>query len=374
MRILHTIQGLSAKSGGTSTSTYDLLTAMRRIGCDVDLMTLRSSDLMGNGESWIRALPNDSISSYGYSRNVNKFLSQTDYDLYHTNGLWLYSNHLTCKIARDKDKPYVITPHGMLYPLALKRSYWKKWPLLQLWFKKDILQASCIHVTSMPELKYVRLFGYKGPVAVIANPVSWPDYINTIARENSKVRFGFLGRLHPVKKVENIFYAASLLDRADFEIRIIGSGDSDYEYFLKQEVDRLRLSNVRFCGFVTGREKYEMLAGLSALFVPSDFENFGMIVPEALSVGTPVMASLETPWEELNIHKCGWWCDRSPQNIAQVMIEILNMSQTDLDAMGERGRQLVADHYTALKIAEKMECLYQWIYSSGICPDFVYKS
>lgn len=231
MRILHTIQGLSAKSGGTSTSTYDLLTAMRRIGCDVDLMTLRSSDLMGNGESWIRALPNDSISSYGYSRNVNKFLSQTDYDLYHTNGLWLYSNHLTCKIARDKDKPYVITPHGMLYPLALKRSYWKKWPLLQLWFKKDILQASCIHVTSMPELKYVRLFGYKGPVAVIANPVSWPDYINTIARENSKVRFGFLGRLHPVKKVENIFYAASLLDRADFEIRIIGSGDSDYEYF-----------------------------------------------------------------------------------------------------------------------------------------------
>lgn len=55
------------------------------------------------------------------------------------------------------------------------------------------------------------------------------------------------------------------------------------------------------------------------------------------------------------------------------MIEILNMSQTDLDAMGERGRQLVADHYTALKIAEKMECLYQWIYSSGICPDFVYK-
>lgn len=373
MRILHTIQGLSAKSGGTSTSTYDLLTAMRRIGCDVDLMTLRSSDLMGNGESWIRALPNDSLSSYGYSRNVNKFLSQTDYDLYHTNGLWLYSNHLTCKIARDKDKPYVITPHGMLYPLALKRSYWKKWPLLQLWFKKDILQASCIHVTSMPELKYVRLFGYKGPVAVIANPVSWPDYINTIARENSKVRFGFLGRLHPVKKVENIFYAASLLDRADFEIRIIGSGDSDYEYFLKQEVDRLRLSNVRFCGFVTGREKYEMLAGLSALFVPSDFENFGMIVPEALSVGTPVMASLETPWEELNIHKCGWWCDRSPQKIAQVMTEILNMSKPEQTAMGVRGKQLVANSYTAQKVAKKMRLLYEWIVLRGIKPNFIYE-
>lgn len=372
MRILHTIQGLSAKSGGTSTSTYDLLTAMRWIGCDVNLMTLQSSDLMGAGELWIKVLPNDSISSYGYSRNMNQFLSQTDYDLYHTNGLWLYSNHLTCKIARDKNKPYVITPHGMLYPLALKRSYWKKWPLLQLWFNKDILQASCIHVTSQPELEYVRRFGYKGPIAVIANPVSLPNYLDTIVRENSKVRFGFLGRLHPVKKVENIFYAASLLNRTDFEIQIIGSGDLGYEQFLKQEVIRLRLPNVHFCGFLTGREKYETLAKLSALFVPSDFENFGMIVPEALSVGTPVMASLGTPWEELNTYRCGWWCDRSPQNIAQIMIEILHMPQTDLEAMGERGKQLVFQHYTSQEIAVKMKLLYDWIIMKNSKPEFVY--
>nr|WP_122120200.1 glycosyltransferase [Alistipes megaguti] len=372
MRALHTIQGLSAKSGGTSTSTYDLLTAMHHIGCNVDLMTLQSPDLLGNNEPWINALPNDSISSYGYSHNMNKFLSQTDYDLYHTNGLWLYGNHITCKIARDKDKPYVITPHGMLYPLALKRSYWKKWPLLQFFFNKDILHASCIHVTSKPELEYVRQFGYKGPIAIIANPVTIPEYIKTIVRDNHRTRFGFLGRLHPVKKIENIFYAASLLKRDDFEILIIGSGDPGYEQFLKQEVVRLKLPNIHFCGFLTGKEKYETLAKLSALFVPSDFENFGMIVPEALSVGTPVMASLGTPWEELNTHKCGWWCDRSPQNIAHVMIEILNMPQTDLDAMGERGKQLVFQHYTAQEIATKMKLLYDWIIMKNSKPEFVY--
>ena len=373
MKILQTIAGFGAHSGGTSTCTYDLLSALHRCGCDVDLLTLQSPDLMGKGESWIKALPNDCVSSYGYSRNVRRFLSQTDYDLYHTNGLWLYSNHSTCKIARDKGKPYIITPHGMLYPLALKRSYWKKLPLLQLWFNKDILQASCFHVTCMPEMEYVRKFGYKGPIALITNPVALPDYINTITRENSKVRFGFLGRLHPVKKVENIFYAASLLDRTDFDLKIIGSGDPDYERFLRQEVARLGLSNVEFCGFVTGQEKYKLLAGLSALFVPSDFENFGMIVPEALSVGTPVMARLGTPWEELNTHKCGWWCDRSPQSIAQVMIEVLNMSQSDLIAMGERGKQLVAQHYVAREVANKMKSLYEWIVLGGIKPEFVYE-
>ncbi|WP_455629952.1 glycosyltransferase family 4 protein, partial [Parabacteroides sp.] len=102
MRVLQTIAGLSAKSGGTSTCTYDLLAAMRRMGCEVDLMTLQADDLLGDGERWIKALPDDSVSNYGYSRNMNRFLKQSDYDLYHTNGMWMHCNHETCVAARKK--------------------------------------------------------------------------------------------------------------------------------------------------------------------------------------------------------------------------------------------------------------------------------
>lgn len=84
MKILQTITGFGAKSGGTSTCTYDLLHAMHRVECNADLMTLHTDDLMGNEEHWIKVLPNDSISSYGYSYNMNHFLWLSDYDLYHT--------------------------------------------------------------------------------------------------------------------------------------------------------------------------------------------------------------------------------------------------------------------------------------------------
>lgn len=97
---------------------------------------------------------------------------------------------------------------------------------------------------------------------------------------------------------------------------------------------------MKFSGFVSGREKFEQLAQLSCLFVPSDFENFGMIVTEALSVGTPVMASLGTPWEELNTVGCGWWTDRSPENIATVMHQVLEMPMEDLLTMGEKDASL----------------------------------
>lgn len=158
------------------------------------------------------------------------------------------------------------------------------------------------------------------------------------------------------------------------ELIIMGKGDEVYEQFLRNETKRLRLEScVKFYGFVNGRDKYEQLAQLSCLFVPSDFENFGMIVTEALSVGTPVMASLGTPWEELNTKKCGWWIDRSPENIAQVMQQVQKMSIPELLSMGDRGKQLVQEKYTAPMVARKMQELYEWLLSKRSKPEFVYE-
>ena len=152
----------------------------------------------------------------------------------------------------------------------------------------------------------------------------------------------------------------------------MGKGDDAYEQFLRSEVARLGLKNVKFSGFVSGREKFEQLAQLSCLFVPSDFENFGMIVTEALSVGTPVMASLGTPWEELNTVGCGWWTDRSPENIATVMHQVLEMPMEDLLTMGEKGRELVHRKYTAPQVARQMQQLYEWLTGNGSHPVFIH--
>lgn len=385
MRVLQTIAGFGVKSGGTSTCTYGLLNAMHKQKCEVDLLTpaicLSSDCLMGRGEEWIKALPYDCYTPYGISKNIKTFLKASDYDIYHTNGLWMYANHITCSVARLKGKPYLITPHGMLYPLALHRSYWKKWLLIQFCFRKDIQSAACIHVTCHQEMEYVREFGYRGPIALIANPVVVPEFTDILFEKKKQAflgeslprKFGFLGRLHPIKKIENLLYSASALQAETlYELVIMGKGDNEYEHFLQEEVKRLNLNNVRFMGFVNGREKYEQLAMLSCLFVPSDFENFGMIVTEALSVGTPVMASLGTPWQELNTCKCGWWIERTPENITSVMEKVLAMPTQELLVMGERGQQLVRTKYTADKVALQMKELYQWVANGGEKPEFVY--
>lgn len=388
MKVLHTIPSMGAKSGGTSTATFDLLSSINNLdlegGDAVELVSLATAAGSGDrsladGCGWFKALPYDAKTPYGYSANMRKFLKEGRFDVYHTNGMWLDVNHATCAAARQARKPYVITPHGMLYPEALKRSAWKKWPLRKLFFDKDVMEASCIHVTCETEMRHIRAFGYKGPVAVIGNPVVCPPITDNLLAQHSFLgcdrpgKLGFLGRLHPRKKAESLLYGVAIRSDVYMEVVIMGCGAPEYEAFLRGEAERLGIADrVKFLGFVSGDEKFKQLAELDALFVPSDMENFGMIIPEALLVGTPVMASLGTPWEALNTEDCGWWVDNSPESIAKVIGQIADAGPDRLRAMGLRGRALVLNRFESSKVASSMYRLYRWLCGHEPKPEFVY--
>lgn len=373
---------MDARAGGTSSCTFQLFQALHQLDGEARLLTVApavtGAEVLGEGTPWLINLPNDYCTPFSISRNFRRWLKDSDAEVYHTNGLWMDVNHATCAIARSKRKPYVITPHGMLYREALRRSRWKKLPLEWMCFRHDIMNASCIHVTCQQEMEEVRLYGYRGPVAVIGNPVEVPEYTGEIIanrhRDNDSLwSLAFLGRLHPIKRIENLLYGVALTKREDIEVYIIGKGNESYEQFLHTEVQRLGIeSKVHFPGFLSGYEKFVHLGQTDCLFVPSDMENFGMIVPEALIVGTPVMASLGTPWKVLNEERCGWWIDNSPESIARVIDDLISKTPEERIAMGQRGRDYILRTFTADKVASRMLALYQWLIGSGDKPEFVF--
>lgn len=403
MKVLMTIPGLSAKSGGPSTCTLDMMEGLwdvthpglmqqscgssgsKVLGeCRVDLLTISSNDILGKGRPWLKDVPNDYRTPFVISRNIQKNLRQSDYDIYHANALWMGSTHDTCRIARKLGKPYVLSPHGMLYPTALAVKSWKKKILLNLWYNKDIMEATCLHATCQQEAEYCRQFGYKGPIAVIPNAVVFPVGVepkqSNYRDERGRRQIGFLGRLHPIKKVVNLLYALAKLSKElqnQVSLQIMGKYDDQYEQFLKDETKCLGLEDcVDFIGFVSGKDKYDRLSRLSALMVPSTQENFGMIVPEALICGTPAYASLGTPWSELNEFNAGWWKDNDSQTIAEVITEILSKTDDELLAMGRNGRKLMEEKYEQHKVAAMMKHLYEWIVEENMDeakkPAFVY--
>jgi glycosyltransferase involved in cell wall biosynthesis len=375
MKILQTIADLSAASGGPSTCTYDLLEALQRTDVEAKLVTLASNDDLGANKPWVTFLGNDAYTSVALSKNMARYLRACDVDLIHTNGLWLYTNHISAKVAREKGIPFVLTPHGMLIENAIKRQYFKKWPLLKLWFDRDIAGAACLHATCKAEAEYIRKFGYKGPVAVIPNPMPSVQWMDEITECHNTKRIGFLGRFHPVKRIDILIEAWRMLGEKTMgaELVLIGGGKPSYETYLYELAAQCKHGKVVFCGFMNGKEKFQELASLSALCLVSIFENFGMTVTEALSVGTPVIANLTTPWADLNEYGCGWWIDATAEQIAVAIEAALGLTDVEREAMAKRGKQLVERKYTAQRVAEMMAELYRWIGGEQVeVPKFVY--
>ena len=352
MKILHTISGLGMNGGGPSTCTYYLLKGLNRIGVSADVLTLETvgeNDRIVGTDAFIKTLAYDAKTPFMYSPNFKNFLRvNMGYDVYHANGLWTYPTHITAKVAQEKDKPYIIAPHGMLYLQALKVSAWKKKIASVLFQRRDLENASCLQATCMAELEHIRAFGLNRPVAVIPNGLAIDPSVEIRKTSNSVRRFAFVGRLNRIKNIDRLLTAwCKLGDKTkDCELLIIGDGDAVYKKELMEYVETEKSDNIHFYGFITGQDLLNLVHTLDFQVLPSKSENFGMVVPEALIQGVPVIASTGTPWNDLETYHCGWWVDNDIDTLAETLRLAIEMPESDRMEMGERGRTLVLNHYS----------------------------
>ena len=376
MKILH-YGSLNALDGGPALSTHNSIAGIKALGhsCDLVSMPLPPGGRNLADDVTIHYTPEPLSRGLGYVKNIQKFFAGLpEADIYHIQGLWQLAGHDLCRFAAKSGKPYIITLRGMLYPQAYyNRSFLKKFAAMVLYQRRDLQMANCIQVTCDEELKHYRDFGVTNPVAVIPNGLALPEIMPEVQCRGDIFEIGYLGRLHPRKYVERILYAlASLrMNNLNCRLHIIGSGDDNYEKFLRNETERLGLKNVIFEGFLTGNAKTDMIKKLSVLAVPSNFENFGNIIPEALAYGVPVIASTGTPWQDLETYNCGWWVNNSVDTLTDTLLEAQKLSPEDLAAMGRNGQILLQEKYSLEKTSKMLEQLYLWLLGDISRPEFI---
>ena len=100
-------------------------------------------------------------------------------------------------------------------------------------------------------------------------------------------------------------------------------------------------------------------------------QNFGMVVAEALSFNIPVIASKGSPWQDLEIHKCGWWIDIGVKSLKEALIDALQTNEKQLIKMGTNGRILIEEHYSRESVAKQMFELYKWVLTKENIPKFI---
>lgn len=274
-------------------------------------------------------------------------------DQVYLNSFFFFPNLLFLIVSSIYKKMTFLLPHGELFKPALENKFWKKAPYLML-MKFLSKRISFITTADQESLQIKHIFPHS-QVRVIPN---FFELENPLKMEKLN-QFLFLGRICKIKKIENLIFACSLskyflLNK--YNLLIAGPTDKEYlkyETKLKKLVKTCNLdSNIKFLGGVNSPKKEELLSQSKALFVVSDSENFSNVVVESLAQGTPVVASIGTPWQNLEFYNCGYWIDNSPEVIASKMDELILMNKNSYKEMAGNAL-LLSKEFTKDKIIPK---------------------
>ncbi len=319
--------------------------------------------------------------AFGFSRALRCALKEhhSDADLVHCHGLWMYPGVVARQFASRHNKPFLISPHGMLEPWALNHSRWKKRLAAWTFEKRNLDSAACLHALCSTEAENFRRCGLCNPIAVVPNGVDTALFQTPPARAALEARFPmlcgrrwalFLSRIHPKKGLLHFLQAWQAAGVASEWVLIAaGPDEGGHEAEAKRLSAELGVAGrVCFTGPLHGDDKLAALAGAELFVLPSFSEGFSVAVLEAAAASLPVMLTPQCNFPELA--KAGAAIEVSP-DVAGCLAglrRILGLAEAERQAMGERGRELVARNYAWPVIAEQMIRVYHWLIEGGNPP------
>jgi glycosyltransferase involved in cell wall biosynthesis len=377
VRVLHVTPYFAPafRYGGPPRSILGLCRGLRETGVDVEVFTTTA-----NGDEPLPAAPGGVMyedvpvryfplawpQRYWRANGLRAALrtAANGADLIHVHGLWNMTSWAGVASARAARKPYVISPRGMLRPEAMRRH--REMKSLAYWGieRANLESATLLHATSDMEKR--DLLQYGPPVTVIPNGVTAPN-ATTESLGRLRVRAGigesdavvtFLGRLHPIKRLDLLAEAFAIVHRANPSALLVIAGPD--EGGCRERVEPLFApvaSVTRWLGAVGSDDIAALLATSRVLVQCSDSESFGMSVAEALAAGVPVVVTKSSGWSVVETVGCGYSVAQEADAIADGVLGILRDRHPDV--MRQCAREWARQAFAWDAVAHSMRDAYQ---------------
>lgn len=355
MKVIHFIAGIDKTEGGT-TEYMRLLSSELKNHVELIIATGISANPIDIQGVNIKFFKTNVFRWFSLIKEFTVFLEKEKPNLVHVNGIWSPQNWGFQKAAQSLGIKVIVSPHGMLEPWIMANNPLKKKVALFLYQKKAIQRSGHIHATAQMEAENIQALGFKNPICIIPNGIDLND-VKAVKEYYGTRKMVFLSRIHPKKGIELLLEAWRNTNTNGWVLEIAGNGDENYIVNLNQSAQDLK--NVHFVGAKYGEAKWNFLRSADVMVLPTHSENFGIVVAEALAVGVPVITTQGTPWEDLEIHQCGWWINLSVSNLEKIIAKVIHTPVDELEIMGKKGRKLVTEKYEVKAVTNKIIGLYQ---------------
>jgi glycosyltransferase involved in cell wall biosynthesis len=314
MRVLHVISNLDRRVGGPATALLGMALAGSDAGLDVTILTAyRAGEELPSAEQ-LRSVRLRSVGPCtgpllrcpALALDVADAVSRAD--IVHVHGVWEEIQHAAARSAAAARIPYLLTPHGMLDRWSLRQKRLKKLVYLRWRGRRMLRRAAALHCTSRAEAEQVEALRPGPPVIVEPLGIDWEEFAHvpppgTFRRAHPRTvarpLIVFLGRVHPGKGVEHLIPALAACEDRNAMLAVVGPDSGGFAGQMRALAETAGVADrVLFTGMLRGADRLAALADADVFALPSDHENFGLAVVEALAVGTPVVVS-----EHVNIQR-----------------------------------------------------------------------
>lgn len=307
---LKTITNLVEQLG--SEFDFWIVTRDRDLGDDVPYKNIVLNEWQDVGNAKIFYASPEQLTVY----NLARVIKQSCCDVLYLNSFFdagfTIKPLLALKFGLVKQLPVVIAPRGEFSSGALQIKLLKKKVYIKLikWcrlYNGVTWQAS----SDFEKADILKALSTEEHRILIAKDLPTRSSFKRKEKQFSvpiaRLQVVFLSRISPMK---NLDYALNILQKVkvpvDFDI--YGPKEDMVYWALCQKIIATLPDNisVTYCGAVTPDEVGAVFSGYDLFFFPTRGENYGHVIAESLSVGTPVLISDQTPWRNLQKDTIGW--------------------------------------------------------------------
>jgi len=311
MRICHFCPSLDPFRGGTPTSIFNIVKHLTKYGIKNQIVSTGNTEVQLTRTSQMIL----DLKAIGVEFYYTSFRFQNDYGLGSLKGLfrtltriskpnfivlhqlYTFSTLVGYWYAKKNGIPYAVQPHGSLTRYHESDSRLVKTLAKWLLISRILREADVIMVTCENEKAdlnpALQLKAYQMPYGATIT-VSKESLLPTFPVSDRNLRIIFGGRFDKKKNLPLLMsslpqvlemYPSLILD-------IVGSGNANEVKRLQRLVSSLKLeSSVQFHGWVDSSKMQELFKLARLLVLPSENENFAIIVAEALGAGLPCVVS-----------------------------------------------------------------------------------
>ena len=281
LKITQLVDSIDRKNGGVASAVFDICTSLRYFGHEVKNCT-----------------------------EVRKKISSNNFLIAH--GLWQWPSVVAYQNWKRRKIPFLVFPHGMLDPwfkTTFPLKHFKK-QLYWWWRQGRILSnahAVCFTTEVERQLAQNTFWPYKCREIVtglgVCDPPKNEEHQKSVFVEKFPIILDkkvllYMGRLHPKKGLDLLLNAIAKNFPEDSVLVIAGPVDQSDPYVQKlQYISKDFSKKVIWTDMLEEDLKWGALGAADALILPSHQENYGMVVAEACSVGTPVLTT-----NKVNLH------------------------------------------------------------------------